>query len=163
MKKIKTLMLLAAAAVPYFCGCSAIQTLPPDLDRAFRKSLEIEYVKEPVIKLNRGVKISEDYWQTPKETEKRGGGDCEDLAKKLIEDYKKDGIKAEFAVGYLSEDLPYGHAWAEVYRNGNRYVLDPACKWWEKNPKEGSYIRRDLYPWEKIKLQQLEERIENGE
>jgi hypothetical protein len=74
----------------------------------------------------------QDYWQTPKETEKLGTGDCEDKTIYLMELLKKEGYKSEFTYGFYHESDPnfYGnicHAWTEMDYGGERYILDPTA------------------------------------
>jgi hypothetical protein len=68
----------------------------------------------------------EDYWQTPSETNEKGGGDCEDqafyLQKKLLQ---IEGVDSWVVVGRFHPDSDSWHAWVECLSYGTRYILDP--------------------------------------
>lgn len=87
--------------------------------KTFERVQEIEYTSD-------GIGTWNDYWQTPKETEKRKKGDCEDMAFYLSDLLKKEGIKNRVVLGFIDTKETYeAHAWVEYSLNGLTYVLDP--------------------------------------
>lgn len=93
-------------------GCSQTQFMDK-----FNEVSSIKYVHEAK---------GEDYWQTPKETERLGTGDCEDKAFYLQDKLKKQGIESEVCFGLLVfTERESGHAWVEYKLGGRSYVVDP--------------------------------------
>lgn len=81
-------------------------------------------------------KISYDYWQTPKETEERGGGDCEDTALWLYYNMRNQGYHVKFACGKRYRSSSEYHAWVELHENGRIYILDPSWHEFYKTKRE---------------------------
>lgn len=122
--KLKEILLLGAILSPVSCvSCSHT---PNPILKSFNEVHNLEYKSE---------EPGEDYWQTPKETERLGKGDCEDFAYYLQDKLKKRGIKSEVKFGYGSlMDNSSGHAWVEYNLGKDTYVLDPT---------NGTIFRRD--------------------
>jgi len=75
-----------------------------------------------------------DYWQLPDETERKGGGDCEDKAIWLYSRLLKDGFEdIRLVIGKVREDSLRFHSWVAWYPQGKVYVLDPTndSEMWE--------------------------------
>ena len=84
-----------------------------------RRAYSIPYLSEPA---------SQDFWQTPPETERRPGGDCEDQAFWLFDRLRGQGIKAcRVFVGKKNGADGNLHAWVFLYTESAAYVLDPTC------------------------------------
>ena len=67
-----------------------------------------------------------DFWQTPPETERRPGGDCEDQALWLFDRMQTQGIRnCRVFVGRRNSTDGYPHAWVLLYTESNGYILDP--------------------------------------
>ena len=85
---------------------------------AFEKAQGIEYQLDDVLF---------DYWQSPKETMKRGAGDCEDKAFYLDYLLTKDRIKSRVVFGRVDIEDSQWHVWNECDVNGKSYLLDTTC------------------------------------
>ena len=101
-------------------------------------SMENYFKKEKYFNIIRGClnKVAEinylndenDYWQNPKETIKKGTGDCEDKAiyfKSLID---RKGIGSKLVFGKLSEKDKSNHVWNEIDIGEKTYVIESANK-----------------------------------
>lgn len=86
-----------------------------------------------------------DYWQTPKETEQKQGGDCEDLAIWMVcETWERCQSTPKLFLVWGLDAKGQGHAWGEYESiEGMRYWFDPA---WKKQPdKIGRFV--GYQPW----------------
>lgn len=90
-----------------------------DIISCIMKTSRIEYVQDP---------IGKDYWQTPVETQRRGKGDCEDLAIYARALLVKRGIDAVVVVGARTNMARFGHSWVEFSSDNTRYVLEPKAE-----------------------------------
>ncbi len=71
--------------------------------------------------------VYEDHWQLPEETERVGGGDCEDLAIWLYCHLLDEGFhNVRFTVGLAGGEEKTMHAWVTWYEKGKMYILDPS-------------------------------------
>jgi len=71
-----------------------------------------------------------DHWQLPEETEKRGGGDCEDMAIWLYVNMIEAGIEnARLCIGMRSPTDRDLHCWVMWYHEQNTYMLDPTTRY----------------------------------
>jgi predicted transglutaminase-like cysteine proteinase len=64
-------------------------------------------------------------WQTARETERLGRGDCEDSAILLTEWLLARGFEARVAAGFVTGPGGGGHAWVVVRLDGTEYLLEP--------------------------------------
>jgi hypothetical protein len=158
MHKLKYLLLSGLVSL---AGCSnqkAIDFFNPE----FNKAKEIKFVAE---------KDGKDYWQTPKETQELGTGDCEDIARYLEDLLKRSGkaCACKITTGhydainrFLAPDS--GHVWLECPFEGNLYVLDATTDVLAKKSKlksKGNYLPPDssiLQTRLKDKTREYEER-----
>lgn len=75
---------------------------------------------------NKPELYGDDYWQSPKETEKNGYGDCEDKAIYLKYLLDIQQIDSQLCIGFYNLVISGSlHAWIEVKMNKNIYILDP--------------------------------------
>ena len=92
------------------------EQMPPKVYECFKKARKIKYKAED---------IGKDYWQTPKETEEKGKGDCEDIAIYLYDLLKKEGIESEVVTGLMMEAAYFTmHVWNEYEHNKEKIILD---------------------------------------
>jgi len=98
-----------------FVGCRLNRN--DDFLDCFSKACEIRYVKEA---------DGMDYWQSPKETEKKGEGDCEDKAFYLEDLLEEKRLEASAVMGIadLNRSLKTNHSWVE-YEGNEKWILDP--------------------------------------
>lgn len=84
--------------------CHGSQCLPPEIKAVYDivKDCGLEYQAEP---------YGEDYWKAPYETERDGGGDCEDLSLWLL--YKLTKLEYDVWV-VMGVDRELGHMWVRV-------------------------------------------------
>lgn len=79
-------------------------------------------------KLDLDLTVELNYFQTPSETLKRKGGDCEDFAVLFVSAAKSLGISARVVMGSVQgpkDPKPINHAWSEIYYKGNWRIVDP--------------------------------------
>ena len=116
---------LAFIVALFLFTSSYFGTIPREIRSNIDKVSKIEYVAE----VENPDGTYEDYWQTPKETIKRGKGDCEDMAFYLLYLLRKEHIKSKIKFGYLNkitERKKLGHVWVEAKKNSIEYILDPS-------------------------------------
>ena len=67
--------------------------------------------------------LGEDYWKAPYETERDGGGDCEDLSIWLLYELRRMNYDVWAVIG---EEGAWSHMWLRVriHINGKPYVFD---------------------------------------
>jgi len=108
-----------------------------------------------------GEDESKDYWQTPKETNDRRAGDCEDMAIWLCRKSFVLGVTdIKFVVGKMKIGVLWGakwlgHAWAEydgyVYDIANYKVRKESKKLYDKTFKPFyGFDRSNRYRWDHI-------------
>lgn len=75
MKRASAIFLaaLCASCAPFGINVKGYEAMSEDLDTAWTKSSSFAYYPDP-----------EGYWKSPMETERDGGGDCEDIATYLM-------------------------------------------------------------------------------
>lgn len=61
----------------------------------------------------------EDYWKTPYETERDGGGDCEDLSLWLLHKLTNMGYDCWLVMG--RDEVPDIHVWVRIKANNGSY------------------------------------------
>jgi len=80
------------------------------------------------------------YWKTPEETLRDGGGDCEDMSLYLMDLIRDERPSARIILGYLDlRDKTTAHAWIELKIEGDVYVVDPTMKRVIKREKLSHY------------------------
>jgi len=82
---------------------------------------KIESIFRYVCGLN-NIKEKQDFWQYPRETLQKGGGDCEDIVFLLLSILIQSGVKDCYAI--KGRYLGGGHFWVEC---GNK-ILDPSAR-----------------------------------
>jgi len=73
-------------------------------------------------------------YQLPMIKAVRARGYCMEKALVLSEECNKKNLPHRIRIGKRYHEDTYTHAWVEVYKGGNRYVLDPAFNWIYLNP-----------------------------
>lgn len=145
------------------CGC---KTLPKSTDKS--KTYTMKDVIQIYLSVNSSYPyIAEDgdYWQTPEETIKKKGGDCEDKAILLQSLFLKKGIKSKIIIGETtkSEKLENYHAWNEVLINDKTYIVDATMGYFqEKRSKRHMFFhtaRTIHYPDLSMKRSNLRHRL----
>ncbi len=72
--------------------------------------------------------LRQDYWQTPDETNKRRGGDCDDFGIWLIDYLASHGCRDVMRL--CAGRVPQGnHVWVEIITEENRFWCDPTPGW----------------------------------
>lgn len=123
---MKVLAILAVLYSPNLADFPKWKPEPCGRARAEMTVQDLRYISHLVNSQITYVEDDVDYWQTPKETEERGAGDCEDLAilKKsmLRRFFEHQDAEVVVAVTRYTEIL---HAVLRVFMaDGNSYILD---------------------------------------
>jgi hypothetical protein len=92
--------LLLSSCAPFFFNPEGYKKLSVPLAEAWPRAAALEYQAEEV-----------DYWKSPHETERDGGGDCEDLAIFLIYLLGEDA----YFIGIDQPGVPWDHAIVEYH------------------------------------------------
>jgi len=104
-------ILLLASCSPFYFNPEGYEILSESLDEAWPKSAALAYIPD-----------ENDYWQSPHETEDRGGGDCEDLAVYLMYFLGED---SEFVAVQLAKGrhalVRYRGMYLEPHKYGTTY------------------------------------------
>ena len=98
---------------------------PPPIEPVLGMSLRILKCFEIVASIPY-ARDPEDYWQSPRETQQYGYGDCEDKAIYLHQLLSTAGLECDVVFGVTDwDDAERLHAWVEIIVSGEYYVLDP--------------------------------------
>jgi len=115
------------------------------LEKIYQELGKLQYIEESDIKVKWESKYKEkfnelcggetgpfflkaDYYQNPKETLKRNGGDCEDFAILFVSAAKSLGVSARVVEGEIfnpKENEFKGHNWSEIYYRNKWQIVDP--------------------------------------
>jgi hypothetical protein len=110
--------------------------LPEEALECFDESCKTEYKDD----LDEQGNLIE-YWQSPEETRSLGTGDCEDMALDLQERLAEKGYEA-YMVGGIGTPLSMtGHAWVELFYEGEYYILDPSERLIKKKVFRDSFYK----------------------
>jgi hypothetical protein len=74
------------------------------------------------------ITLETEYCQSPSETLKKGGGDCEDFAILFVSAAKSLGFSARVVAGSIQgpkDPKPINHTWTEIYYKGKWRIIDP--------------------------------------
>jgi len=96
-----------------------------DLIRCLNKTRKIKYLRDNVRYSN--LKNS-DYYQSPKETDSLGTGDCEDKAIYLCNLLKEKNINSVLRFGRLEKNRKnVSHFWLEIENGDTTYLVEPTA------------------------------------
>ena len=124
--------------VPLLWGCAGLGIGPDTRDFEGRVTVSTPFDEkyervrrhlEQAAKLEYQREHLGDYWRLPYETERQGGGDCEDMAIWLYAKLLADGFEdVRFVAGLVYDSMArthrYGHAWVQWHSTRGVYVLD---------------------------------------
>lgn len=145
MKKAKLILFLIIIIFCYlWISDSYGQYLPREVETviAIVRNCKLVYIPEPE---------REDRWQTPRETEIRGGGDCEDLSVWLLYELRKLGYKCWIVFGTNLQGKR--HCWVRFKTLEGLYDADMQTRTVRNGWQE---IKPSLYEFNKLK--EVEER-----
>ncbi len=107
---------------------------PEPLKLIFFKAKQLRYLKDE----------GRDHWQTPRETEINGYGDCEDKAIWLFKRLRETGYEnVRVVVGKLKKSFHQYHAWVEYTdEKGIAHILDASTQTriWRRHEISSSYF-----------------------
>ena len=125
------------------------QNMPAELQVIYNivRNSNLEYQAE---------KLGQDYWKAPYETERDGGGDCEDLSIWLLDKLYELEYDAWLVMGY---NYHSAHMWVRVRISNGRvsdfYDVDMTEKFIRYAYEEIKFEQRDLDKLEKVFERQL--------
>lgn len=118
-------MTLGLTFVAYLTPAPEAPTPAPTIEPVLGMSLRILKCFEIVASLPY-ARDPEDYWQSPRETQQWGYGDCEDKAIFLHQLLRDAGIDGDVVFGVTNwDEAERLHSWVEILVSGETYVLDP--------------------------------------
>jgi len=133
----KTLRLLfASVALASVVGCASVSA-PADMQGHVVPSTPFDMKYRHVERLLEQAQAfryipdarGQDRWQMPRETEARGGGDCEDMAIWLYTKLLASGVdEARLCIGRKHAADQEMHCWVMWPASGAYYVLDPTTR-----------------------------------
>ncbi len=124
-----------ASAIPFGGSIGTTLQHSESMESLFLKAKSIRYVAD---------EPSNDYWQTPQQTEARWAGDCEDKAIWLFFKLKQNGFSGvRLVIGRLRSVSRGFHVWVTLSTDQNdSYLLDPTSQkraWKSSELPEGYY------------------------
>ncbi len=133
--------------------CHGSQCLPPEIKVVYDilKECKLEPIIEPE---------GEDYWKAPYETERDGGGDCEDLSFWLLHKLTDIGYNCWAILG--GDESGAYHMWVRIkLEDGTYWDVDMTNKWLMRSFFPVPFNNYELERMQKIIKRQQE--YEQGE
>jgi len=133
--------------------CHGSQCLLPEIKVIYdiMKNCGLEYQAE---------KSWEDYWKAPYETERDGGGDCEDLSIWLLRKLTNMGYDCWLVLGM--DEVPNFHMWVRIkLKDGSYWDADLSLKYIKRGFVQGLFRPYDYMKLDEVKKKQAE--YEQGE
>jgi hypothetical protein len=148
---------VASAILLTLCGCAALVGEPLDYHGRPTDHTPFDSKYEQVKRLLERASSfryqpeasGRDHWQLPAETEKLGGGDCEDMAIWLYAKMLQKGLcGTRLCIGIRTPADKDMHCWVLWYEGNRAFLLDPTTRYGMVNTAQIPWgLYRPLYSY----------------